>query len=188
MIESFKIELLREFNECRVDPKSYAKKIENHLAFIRKNHEPREGSLFFYDKGNGPKVSLSYGIIKFKECIDYLNTLIPMPPLKLCPDLTVKVPKAVSDWARKEVFRDLFKEKKDILKDKYYNFQFHFDIGYIDAEISAVLQIVDDNQTFNGARRNSILNKDLHHVGISNQKNGKKNCVYVLFANKSDNY
>jgi len=125
---------------------------------------------------------LTEGEDKFRECIEYLNRMNPIPPIELCEDLKVKVPKEIENWSKHKIFAELLGEKKATLAESYIGYQFQFDIGWTDPEVSAIMQIVDDNNAFKGSRRENILNKAFSLVGITNQKKGKKNCVYLLFA------
>jgi len=155
------------------------------MKYIINNPEPKPGSQFLYDGPGGPKISLAEGPAKFKECIDHLNSIRTIPALELSDDLTVKVPKNVNKWTKREVFADLLGEKKANLAEHYVAYQFQFDIGSCDPEISAIMQIVDDNNTFKGSRRANILSRNASLVGISSHKMGKKNCVYMLFARRA---
>jgi len=148
------------------------------------NSDPKQGALFIYDRNGGPKLSLAEGVIKWRECIEVLSYMKPLPPLDKDDELIVKVPKSEINWAKKDVFTEILEEKKHELGERYSLEHFHFDIGWGDPETSAVIQIVDDNKTFKNSRRTNILSKKASLVGISNQKNGNKNCVYILFGNK----
>lgn len=152
------------------------------MQYISESNDPKPGTYFIYDNPPNPKISLSEGKERFKECMEFLYYMKPLTPLTLCEPLTVKVPKTASKWSKREIFADLLGEKKANLAEHYTNYQFHFDIGSPDAEISAIMQIVDDNHTFKGSRRENILSKTANLVGISSHKSGKKNCTYILFA------
>jgi len=196
----FVTNLLNEINECRVNPKLYAMKIKQHKQYIIKNesidksdvNDKKKDYLFLYDNPtatgeNGHhniKISLSEGKKKFKECIDYLNTLQPLPPLEFCEELCIKVPEDENKWLNKDSLADLLGEKKVEMAERYNSYRFHFDVGAINSEVSAIIQIVDDNKSFKGNRRENILNESITSVGISNFI-CKRNCVYLLFANKA---
>ena len=157
------------------------------MQFIKKSADPKPGSLYIFECPDGPKISLSEGPSKFYETISYLDSLYySLPVLKQSEDLSVKVPRNINNWTKREIFADLLGEKKANLAEHYTNYQFHFDIGSYDPVISAIIQIVDDNYTFKGQRRNNILNEECEKVGISSYKIGKKNCVYVLFAKDAE--
>jgi len=60
------------------------------------------------------------------------------------------------------------------------NLFFIFDIGYYSAEISAMLQIVDDNVLFKGKRTGFILDKQISEIGVSCRLEDNKCCTYIL--------
>ena len=76
------------------------------MQFIQKNSDPKPGSLFLFDGPGGPKISLSEGLLRFKETIDILKNMKSLPPLEQCDDLNVKVPKNVTKWSKREVFAE----------------------------------------------------------------------------------
>lgn len=109
----------------------------------------------------------------------------PLPKLQLTDDLKVKVPKSEINWAKKDIFIKILGQKKELLGERYTDYQFQFDIGWLDPEICTIMQIVDDNTSFKNSRRDNILSCKTNYVGICNQRIGKKNCVYILFAKKA---
>lgn len=158
-----------------------------HLSYIKANKSkdknlPGRGYIYENKEINGPKILLSIGWSKLSEFADYLKTMKPLNPLVFNQNLCLKVPDSKADWANKEVFTKLIETKKKELNISLVKYNFHFDIGYLDAETSAILQLVDDNIGFNGSRRNNILKVDARQIGISNYVIGRKNCVYVLLA------
>jgi len=155
------------------------------MQYIYPNTDNKHLYQFLYEGPGGPKISLCEGPDKFNECIQHLKNLKPLPPLELCEDLVVEVPKEHQKWASRENFADLLGEKKANLAEHYQAYQFHFDIGSSDPETCAVIQIVDDNNTFKGSRRHNILSPHVSSLGLSSYSTNKKNCVYMLFAKKS---
>jgi len=162
-----------------------------HLEFIKNNQTLNKsnlsGSNYYYENQNllGPKILLAEGWSKVLEFVEYLRSLKPLKPLEYNHRLCLAVPKSKADWTNREVFMKLISDKKEELN--YRKIFFHFDIGYLDAETSAILQLVDDNTGFNGSRRRNILNPHVVQVGISNLVNGLKNCTYVLFYRNENN-
>jgi len=105
-----------------------------------------------------------------------------LPPLKLCDKLKLEVPENSSHWVKKEIVKELISKKKEEVKDKYTDLQFHYDIGGLNAFVSAIIQITDDNITFNNTRRNNILDAEFDSIGIDHYTIGKKICIYLLFG------
>lgn len=81
--------------------------------------------------------------------------------------------------------KDLINQKRENTKNKYGVLQFHYDIGGLNPLVSVVLQVVDDNITFNNTRRNNILDPDFDAIGIDHFTVGKKMCIYLLFGKKN---
>ena len=178
------MKLFEEFNECRTQPKLYAEKILQHMQYIKVNPsitENVQGNNFIYENNNikGPKILLNQGWTKLSKFAEILKNMSPLKPLIFNPNLCITVPNQKSDWVKKDVFMKLISDKKHELGVSKVSF--HFDIGYLNAEISAIIQLVDDNTAFKGVRRKNILNEDTVQVGISNISDGMKNCTYVFF-------
>lgn len=118
----------------------------------------------------------------FRETMANLLTLNPLPPLEIRKELTIELPANYKDWSNKDVIGELVTSKKKELADKYSNFSFHFDMGTNLPDVSAVLQLVDDNAGFNGIRRNNILSTTHKYVGVGYGKEKTNHCFYFLFA------
>jgi hypothetical protein len=177
----FAYELLKEFNLARTDPKGYAKKIEEYLGYIK---QIDNFCYFLYgtEKDKFPKVNLATGEKAFRECITYMEGLQSVGPLQLSEEIVIKVPEKPEEMNDKDKIGNLILEKKKHIKDSYKNFHFHYDHGYNIAEISAVLQIIDDTNS-NFQRRNNILTKKHEYLGVSISKSQKNRfIIYVTFA------
>lgn len=174
-------EYIREINECRSNPPAYAKKIENVLQFIKENKEKGGGT---FEKEGMPKVALNRGEPAFREFIEKLKTIEPLPKLEARDDLKVDINEDPQKWTDKNLISEAVNNRKAAIKDtsNYNAFNFHFDVGSPVAETSFILQLVDDTP-FKGSRQRNILNKDFKYVGISSLKVKNKNCGYFLFAN-----
>ncbi len=157
-----------------------------HLEFVKINQTVSDsyipGSNYYYlnENASGPKILLASGWSKISEFVEILKRMKPLKPLEYNPKLNLKISSAKADWTNKEIFLKFISDKKEELKLNKINF--HFDIGYLDAETCAVLQLVDDNLGFNGSRRKNILNSEVNQVGVSNVTSGLKNCTYVIFT------
>jgi len=173
--------LFEEFNEMRTNPKEYSSKIENYIKFIKPGTETKIPFVFEYE--NIPKISLQKGEVSFRSVITMLQTMEPLPPLEWMDQLCITVPEKSEDWTKKEVFNALIANKKKEILDSNVseNFGTHFDFASYIAEVSAVLQVVDDN-VFNGPRRNNILSPKFKYVGISQGKDKKRVCAYITFC------
>ncbi len=162
------------------------------MEFIKANKNPKEKDFiwckYYYKHSsvNGPKVLLNEGWSKLYEFVDYLKNMKPLLPLEYNKNLALEIPEEKQNWTNKENFTKLIYEKKQLLN--FPKYCFHFDIGYLNAEISAILQLVDDNTGFGGSRRKNILNPEVKQVGISNKLNGKKNCTYMLFIRSKGDF
>ena len=182
ILANFNEEFLNEINECRVNPSNYARKIEEYLQYVKPNPEPKPGANFLFIFLNYPKISLSKGKEAFTECINELNKIKPMHPLKNVLMLNLTVPTTSDNWVKKQIVSNMILHKKDEVLNKYDILQFHYDIGGLNPVIMAMLQIIDDNITFNMTRRKNLLDDDFNSIGISNYNIGKKVCVYLLFG------
>ncbi len=109
---------------------------------------------------------LQKGENAFTDCIEYLEACKPMEPLELNDNIIIKVPKD-----NKLHDKSIMDEKKnELVATNSFNFiALHYDNGYINAEISALLQIVDDNNSL-AQRRKNIFNKDYKYLGVSVNK------------------
>jgi len=173
---------MKELNACRSNPSSFAEKIEKHLSFIVENTEKDAKNAAFYVKEGMPKISLTRGAVAFKEYIEKLKSMNPMGKLEFRSNLQVPISDNSANWTSKEYIGEtLNKVKADIKESKYINFNFHLDVGSPYAEISFILQLVDDTP-FKGSRSRNIMNPAFSFVGISSFKVKNKHCGYFLFA------
>ena len=101
--------------------------------------------------------------------------------LEFRSELKLDIPSEIEHWLNQDKIHELIISKQKELEGKYKLYGFHSDFGMIDSVLSAVLQIVDDNNCGN-KRRFNILNPDFKYVGISHITNGKRFCSYSFFA------
>jgi len=125
---------------------------------------------------------LNKGEEAFREMIDYLNSMKPLAKLELKKELSIEVSDNSKDWNNKDTITALVNKKKDDLRDKYSNFSFHYDIGTSLPDVSAVLQLVDDNVGFAGLRRKNIISENHKYIGVGYNREKTKYCFYFLFA------
>jgi hypothetical protein len=143
-----------------------------------------DNQTFIFNKEGYPKINLIRGPQAFIDCANWLRTLEPVAPLEMNDEITIKVPENSDDMNRKEKILELIKDKKIEISSlhKYKHFSFHYDNGSINAEISALLQIVDDNNS-NSQRRNNIFNPNFHFLGVSVGKlKLNRFIIYLTFA------
>ena len=116
----------------------------------------------------------------FIECIDYLKNLTPRPLIEIENSLNILIPEDKSYWTKGEHLLNVITLKKSELKNSEQN-AFHFDVGPYDAEISLILQLVDDN-SFNGIRRRNLLNDKYKYIGISHKDSDTVSCSYFFLS------
>jgi len=175
-VANFSDSLLNEFNEVRTNPKQYIQKIYTHINNI-KAFEGKD----IYDEINGPKIALNKGKQTFLDCINSMENLEKIHPLNLSKDITIIMNDEESEkYLDKKFMTDAINQVKQSAIGKQFNF--HYDYGSSNPEISCLLQVVDDN-TSNFYRRNNILNPEFNYVGISiTQIKKKKFLVYCTFC------
>jgi len=112
-----------------------------------------------------------------------LSRIPKMKELEYCEDIVIKVPEI--NYNNPEVISKLIIDKNKEIEGKYYDLSFHYDICNLNAELSALLQIVDDTES-DYKRRNNLLSYNFGLIGVSVSRIGQKNCyiIYVTFANK----
>jgi hypothetical protein len=177
----FAYELLNQFNLARVDPKAFAKRIEEYIPYIKVIDN---FSYFLYEneKDKFPKVNLIKGERAFRDCINYLESMQSVQPLQLREDITIRVPDKPDEMNSKDKISTLITDKKKEIKESYKTFRFHYDHGYNIAEISAILQIVDDTNS-NLQRRHNILLRTHEFLGVSiGRIQSNRYIIYVTFA------
>ena len=171
--------LFNEINQIRTNPRSYLTTIAKYLPLITTKDEK-----FLLNVGNDVFIALNTGQIAFQEAIAYLSTLVPMPPLKMEKELEINIEDETEECTSLEYIKSVFTKKSESLKGSFDIVGFHYDKSVDNAEVSAVLQIVDDTGA-NNVRRNNILNRKAEYVGIS-VCFVKENeyCFYLVFGNK----
>lgn len=159
----------------RNNPKEYAKIVENHIQYIKVNENHQKT----YENGEYVTM-LRKGEEAFRNCIDVLQKTKTLRGFNFDENCRLVCPDKIDDQAYyEEPFERLKSHYEDTKK-----IEFNFDIGYPKPEIITVLQLVDDNNTHNGRRRDNLLNPDFKNIGISIKKSkGKQFCIYLTFSN-----
>lgn len=173
--ENFPEELLNAINRVRANPSEFVKSIHDNIENIKSE----EGKLIF--DALGTKVALVSGEEAFKSAANKLPSFSPCAPLEFRDDLVIHVPENHVDWKNNALITQLLTKKKKEVAGKYNECAFNMDMGVSDAELSVMLQIVDDSP-FKGKRRENIMNPDHKYIGIHYIKQKHKFCVYIVFA------
>jgi hypothetical protein len=171
--------MLKEINEARLNPQAYAEKIKMHI----KNIFTDENNISFFYMEHNSKINLPRGKRAFEECIEFLKNLKPRKPLQIVDELKIAFPEKTPELATsREYITSSLLHKADSLKNRYNINWFHYDNNIRNAEISVVLQLVDDNNS-HGERRKHLLDDKVDYVGI-NIGQVRKNmfCIYLVFA------
>lgn len=162
----------------RNDPPAYVDKLRKHMKNIVSDH-----NVHYFCMPYNSKINLPRGLIAFEECIDVLKNSKRMTSLSMVESLKLPFPEKNPQQAtsREYITNNLIDLAKDN-KDKYVINWFHYDNNIKNAEISLVLQLVDDNNS-RGERRKHLLDENIKYVGI-NSGPLKKNiyCIYLVFA------
>ena len=148
--------VINEFNIARV---KYAEKINNHIQYIKIKH-----TKYILNVPGRIKTTLFKGESSFKNAINHLQSIQPLPPLDRDDNIKVKFKDVNNIDFTKDSIRDYILITKQRVTSQYPNISIFPDI-INDAEISAILQIVDE--TFEGVRRNKILNPQIKKIAIS---------------------
>ena len=171
--------MLNEINDARTNPYDYAEKVRGYIKNIMTDEHGQE---FFCMEFNS-KIVLPRGKKAFENCIEYLQDLRPLEKLEMVDELKLPFPTKTPEVAagREYITTSLFQKAQEH-KDKYTINWFHYDNNILNAEISVVLQLVDDNNS-NGQRRKHLMDDKVKYVGI-NVGHVRKNihCIYLVFA------
>jgi hypothetical protein len=178
--------MLKEINEVRTNPAKYADKINKYISRIKCYDDLSDlHKKFYFQVDENVKINLIKGVEAFEKCISQLKSSQPiLRPLEYSEDLCFPFPSEKPEISsQKEYLTETFIKMSREIKNKDMNISgFHYDNNINDAEISTILQIVDDNNS-RGQRRSHILDKDAKYVGINIGKiKPGLFCIYLLFA------
>lgn len=181
---SFIREFLKEINNARLNYISYCKKIDFYSKFIKKI-----SNKYYLQIDIDKKISnfsLFKGPKSFEEAKTTLKSLqenYKLEKLQLVEELKIPFPYNNIPLAKSKKYIDSkFEELKLKMAGKYEVTNHHYDISFKDAELSILMQIIDDNLS-NCRRRNNLLRKEAKYVGINYGLIGKDLIiVYLVFA------
>lgn len=179
-VRVFGIQLLEEFNEARTKPFKYQMKLEGMNKYIkRKKNKPGiKDTTYLFHYPNSDKVKLPTGPAAFQKAMNFLKNLKPLPFLRWNEEIRIDIPYYIEIFDR-EYLEKLIKDKKVQLKNKYPMFSVNLDI-FTHPEVSAILQIVDDN-IFHGQRRDLIFNENITEFAVS-QGRDKNDKLYTIIC------
>ena len=188
-VKDFELQMLNQINAIRTKSLAYCKKIYFYSKFI----EELSGKKYLYiDQDDDPSIyTLVRGVSAFEETIILLQTLnqkmidekFQLEKLVHIDELKIPFPNFNINLAKDISYIDSqFEEIKKNLKGKYEVTHHHYDVTYKDADISTLMQLVDDNYCQKRRQRN-LLRKQTKYVGI-NYGNIDNNLivVYLVFA------
>ena len=174
-------------NKIRANPKCFIDKIKSYKdKIIKKDYQ------FLLPIAKEIFITLNRGPKAFDEAIEFLNKIEPMNSLIIKNELKINIEDNINENFDEMTFTSfsflekIIKSKKKELEKNKKKFKiegFHYDKSTDNAEISAILQIVDDNMG-DYSRRKNLLNPNITYIGIS-VVNIKESvfCYYMLFAN-----
>ena len=164
-------------NNIREDPVGYADTIEQAIQNIVLEEDKDDPSVKRLIYKKKIKVALTKGESAFKEAIDYLRTLTPLPPLVFSLEKCIPLPNTEEEMKDHSFLRNQVKT----LREKTNIDVFFKDLIKI-PEISGLLIIVDDTNKNAGKKRKALLSKELKYIGVSSKFIGKTFVAYFSFS------
>jgi hypothetical protein len=164
-------------NKIRQNPVEYAKIVEDSIKNITsetdKNDETKAKLIYKHKV----KVALNRGEDAFKEAVEILRNMEPLPPLEFNGEICIPLPQT------EEEIKDptYLKEQVKILKETTNIDIFFKDLIKI-PEVSSLLMVVDDSIKNAGRKREALLNKDYKYIGINSHFIGKTFVAYFSFS------
>jgi len=160
-------------NKVRVNPAEYSKYVLDNIKNINienkevlnKNTEMKEINQITVFKKK-VKVRLFKGEDGFLETAQYLQKLSPMKPLKFKEEIVIPI------------------DNKDSMINiiNKYNINAFFRGNIKNPEIAVLLMIVDDNESSEKRKRNTLLNKEYKYIGIDSKFSDKNFYAHFSFS------
>ena len=164
-------------NNIREDPVGYADTIEQAIQNIVLEEDKDDPSVKRLIYKKKIKVALTKGESAFKEAIDYLRTLTPLPPLVFSLEKCIPLPNTEEEMKDHSFLRNQVKTLRE---------ETNIDVFFKDLikipEISGLLMIVDDTNKNAGKKRKALLSKELKYIGVSSKFIGKTFVAYFSFS------
>jgi hypothetical protein len=176
---SFEINMFKEINFVRTNPKDYALKLKDIIKNII--YEGNNEYLNAYRYGFNKKILLKNGSKIFYDTIDYLNNLKPLHELKLCEEIKVQIDNKFLENEEliindKNIQNILVEQRLKVLMN--YK-KCAFNIDYLNNPVlSIAFQITDE--MFNQERRNVILNKNFRNFAVNSIKDSENSFMSIL--------
>ena len=170
-------EIVKLINNIREDPVGYSEIVEDSIKYIveeEDKNDPSISRLLFKKK---VKVALNKGEPAFREAIDQLKTLEPLPPLEFSNEKCIPLPETEEELKDPSFLREQVRQKREETQIDVY-----FKDLIKDPEVSGLLMIVDDTNKNAGKKRMTLLNKDLKYVGVTSKFIGKIFVAYFAFS------
>ncbi len=140
----------------RRNPKIYAEEINKAKALI----EVKDGKIIV--KKGKLSCKLLKGEEAFDNIIEKLKNMSPIGPLSFQQHLVIDLTN-YSD--SKAVIQALDRKKKELKERGMVVNSFHDKIS--DPYFGVMMQVIDDNNQFNGKRSEILLKSDMNYIGIS---------------------
>ena len=164
-------------NGIRGDPVGYANVIEDSIKNITEEEDKKDPSIVRLIYKKKVKVALNRGEPAFKEAINILRSLSPLPPLEFSNEICIPLPENEEELNDSTFLREQVKK----IRENYEIDVFFKDLIKI-PEVSALLMIVDDSTKNAGKKRLALLNKDIKYVGVTSKFIGKTFIAYFSFS------
>ena len=164
-------------NNIRQDPVGYADVIEDSIQNIIEEEDKNDPSNIKIIYKKKVKVALNRGEIAFREAVDILRSLNPLPPLEFSNEKCVPLPENEEELRRPAFLKEQVKKMRE---------ETEIDVFFKDLikvpEVSVLLMIVDDTNKNCGKKRLTLLNKDLKYIGVTSKFIGKTFIAYLAFS------
>ena len=175
--ENYPEKIVEIINKIREDPVGYADTVEKAIENITSEPDKEDPSINRLIYKKKLKVALTKGEPVFREAIDYLRTLTPLPPLQFSNEKCIPLPETEEEMKDPTFLRNQVRT----LREKTKIDVFFKDLIKI-PEISGLLMIVDDTNKNAGKKRKALLNKELKYIGVNSKFIGKTFIAYFSFS------
>ena len=164
-------------NKIREDPVGYADTVEKAIENIILEPDKEDSSIQRLIYKKKLKVALTKGEPVFREAIEYLRSLSPLPPLQFSQEKCIPLPETEEELQN----RNFLRNQVQILREKTRIDVFFKDLIKI-PEISSLLMIVDDTNKNSGKKRKALLSQELKYIGVNSKFIGKTFVAYFSFS------
>jgi Ca2+-binding EF-hand superfamily protein/uncharacterized protein YkwD len=154
--------VIEEINQCRTNPSKYSTKLSNIIKYYRGN---------VFEKPGGVPLETEEGVSNVKACINYLKSVIPVPPLDLSDSLTLAAQMHADDIGPTGTTGHIGSdgsEPSDRI-EKFCEWSGHLgeniDYGNSDPQDIVTSLLIDDGVLARGQRLN-IMKKEHNYIGI----------------------